>query len=325
MVSSGDSNRLRIASRGSTLALWQSEHVRDLLRGAGVEAEIVVVRTTGDQIRDVPLSRIGDRGLFTREVDDALLDGRAELAVHSLKDVPTALPKGLEIFAVLQREDAADVLLTRDGIGDRLRDLPAGTRIGTSSLRRQAQLAALRPDLQVVDLRGNVDTRLTKVRQGDVDAAILARAGLLRLGLDKEASERLEPPGWLPAVGQGALAVVARTGATSDSTAAAAVARLDHAPTRARVTAERSFLARLEGGCQIPIGALATVSEEGLELAGGVFSLDGARVIRGSATGPIRDADAIGTRLAEQLLEKGAAQILEEIRARVPRPGVPAP
>ena len=317
-----DLRTLHIVTRGSALALWQANHVRDALVGAGMaDPIIVVVRTTGDRVQDVPLARIGDRGLFTREVDDALLDGRADLAVHSLKDIPTMLPHGLEIVAILERADPADVLVARaDGSG-KLHSLPAGARVGTSSLRRRAQLASLRPDLEIVDLRGNVDTRIARVREGVVDAAILARAGLLRLGREKEASDVLSAPGWLPAVGQGALALVMR----DDDPAAGRVATLDHGPTRAAVTAERAFLRRLEGGCQVPIGALAVWRTSEIELHGGVFSLDGGVRIVGKANGTDADPEGLGERLADQLLGEGAGRVLEAVRSAAAAPEVPAP
>ena len=321
MVGSGDRGRLRIASRGSALALWQANHVMERLVAIGrADVEVLVVRTTGDAVQDVPLSRIGDRGLFTREVDDALLDGRADLAVHSLKDVPTSLPAGLEIVAVLEREDPADALVCGPDLPGTLRDLPAGARVGTSSLRRRAQLAALRPDLEVVDLRGNVDTRLARVADGVVDATVLARAGLLRLGRAEEATQVLSSPEWLPAVGQGALALVMRSGEDRPG-----IATLDHAATRAATMAERSFLARLEGGCQVPIGALATVAAGVIELHGGVFSLDGRTQFRDGLSAPVEEAEPAGRELAERLLAAGADSVLSEIRADAPRPGVPAP
>ncbi|HUF12050.1 MAG TPA: hydroxymethylbilane synthase [Longimicrobiales bacterium] len=313
---------MRIVTRGSALALWQANYVRDALVGAGIADPItVVVRTTGDRVQDVPLARIGDRGLFTREVDDALLDGRADLAVHSLKDVPTVLPDGLGIVAILERSDPSDVLVARAGELGRLHSLPPGARVGTSSLRRRAQLAALRPDLDIVDLRGNVDTRIARVHEGVVDAAILARAGLLRLGRAKEASDVLSAPEWLPAVGQGALALVMR----SDDPAGARVAALEHPPTRAAVTAERSFLRRLEGGCQVPIGALAVWRSGAIELQGAVFSLQGDIRIAAGAIGTDADPEGLGERLAERLLDDGADRVLEAVRAAAGAPEVPAP
>jgi hydroxymethylbilane synthase len=298
---------LRIVTRGSALALWQAEHVRSALE---LPTEPLVVRTTGDRVQDVALSRVGDRGLFTREVDDALLDGRADIAVHSAKDIPTTLPDGLEIVAFLEREDPSDVLVARPGLPGRLAELPAGARIGTSSLRRRAQLAALRSDLEIVDLRGNVDTRLARVREGAVDAALLARAGLLRLGRGDAVGERLSPPDWLPAVGQGALALVMR----GDHAARPIVASLEHAATRDAVVAERAFLRRLEGGCQVPIGAVTLKSAEGIVLHGGVFTLDGSVQLRDAIGGGAGDAAALGEALAERLIARGADRLLSDAR-----------
>ncbi|HEX6588177.1 MAG TPA: hydroxymethylbilane synthase [Longimicrobiales bacterium] len=312
---------LRIVTRGSALALWQAHHVRAALEGPDGAPELVVVRTTGDRVQDVALSRIGDRGLFTREVDDALLDGRADLAVHSAKDVPTVLPDGLEIVAFMTREDPSDVLVVRPGLEATLDGLPRGARVGTSSLRRRAQLAALRPDLEVVDLRGNVDTRITRVREGMVDAALLARAGIARLGRLDDAGEALAPPAWLPAVGQGALALVMR----SADPRRADVARLDDAATRPAVVAERAFLRTLEGGCQVPIGAFAGTSGDALELHGGVFSLDGSTSLRDSLRGDATRSAELGVELAERLVAAGADRILADVRARAAVPEVAGP
>lgn len=311
---------LRIATRGSALALRQAQQVGDALVARGVDVKVVEVRTTGDRVQDVALSGIGERGLFTREIDDALLDGRAELAVHSLKDLPTLLVAGLDLVAVLERADPADALVARAGFAAGLHDLPAGARVGTSSLRRRAQLAALRPDVEIVELRGNVDTRIARVMAGDVDAAILAHAGLLRLERAHDVTAVLEAPEWLPAVGQGALALVMRT-----DTDHALVAALDHAPTRRAVVAERAFLRRLEGGCQVPIGALATTTPGRIEIHGGVFSLDGSVQVRGSLRGADGDPAALGVTLAERLLADGADDVLASVRAASGAPGVPAP
>lgn len=313
---------LRIVTRGSALALWQAHHVRDALARAGhAPPELVIVRTTGDRIQDVPLSRIGDRGLFTKEVDEALHDGRADLAVHSAKDVPTTLAEGLDLVAYAEREDPSDALVARHA--GSLEELPARSRVGTSSLRRRAQLAALRPDLQVVDLRGNVDTRLQRVHEGAVDAAILARAGLVRLGRGDEVTDLLAAPAWLPAVGQGALALVMRT---DDPARAAVASALDHAPTRSAVVAERALLRQLEGGCQVPIGALATVRGDRLHLDAGVFSLDGATALRASIDGPSSAAAELGEELAARLVSEGADAVLAAIRAAAPAaPQVPEP
>lgn len=313
---------MRIVTRGSALALWQANHVHDALVGSGIaDPDILVARTTGDRVQDVPLASIGDQGLFTREVDEALLDGRADLAVHSLKDVPTSLPDGLEIVAIMERADPADALVTRDRNDGGLAALPPGARVGTSSLRRRAQLAALRPDLDIVDLRGNVDTRIARVHEGAVDAAILALAGLLRLGRENDAAAVLAPPAWLPAVGQGALALVMR----ADDPRSRAVAALEHPATRCAVFAERALLRTLEGGCQVPIGALAVCRAGSIELTAAVLSLDGATRVAGAMRGPQSDPEGLGRRLAEQLLREGADRVLESIRAHVQPPRIPAP
>ncbi|HET6230190.1 MAG TPA: hydroxymethylbilane synthase [Longimicrobiaceae bacterium] len=309
---------LRIVSRGSQLALWQSHAVEAALRAAdpSIDVSVDVVKTKGDRILDVPLAKIGDKGLFTKELDEALLAGRADLAVHSLKDVPTRLPDGLVIAAVTTREDPRDVLIARDGIAaSSLAALASGARVGTSSLRRRAQLMAARADLRVDDLRGNLNTRLAKLDAGSYDAIILAAAGVLRLGWADRVSAYLEPDAWLPAVGQGALAVVART---DDPDVLARLAVLHDACAAAATTAERALLGALEGGCQIPIGALGSVDGERLALHALVADLDGLRVIRTSESGTVDEARAIGLRAAESLKSQGASDILERIRANAP-------
>src|SRR5450755_1221269 len=240
---------LVIASRGSQLALWQARWVAAQLSAAGHPCRIEIVKTTGDKITDVPLAKVGTKGLFTKEIEEALLDGRADLAVHSLKDLPTELPAGLVLAAVPPREDPRDAV-----VGKKLADLPLGAKVGTSSLRRAAQLRQLRPDLQVESVRGNLDTRLRKLDEGQYDAILLAAAGLKRLGWGDRIAEILAPEKMCPAVGQGALAIETRAGST-------AVAALDHADTHIAVMAERAVLAALGGGCQVPIGAYATVSQ----------------------------------------------------------------
>ena len=303
---------IRIASRGSELALWQARAVEQALRRSSPAAavEIQVIRTTGDRILDVPLARIGDKGLFTKEIDEALLHGRADLAVHSLKDVPTRLPEGLAIVAVTAREDPRDVLIRREGQGG-LDSLPAGARVGTSSLRRRAQLRAARPDLQVLDLRGNLNTRLAKLDAGDYDAILLAAAGVLRLGWEARISAYLDAGDWLPAVGQGALAVVARA---DDEDSRERVRTLHDPAAFAATSAERAFLHALEGGCQIPIGALGAVEGDALTLRGLVSDLEGETVLRGEASGPAADPASVGRRLAAELLERGAGEILGRLR-----------
>ncbi|HYJ79380.1 MAG TPA: hydroxymethylbilane synthase, partial [Longimicrobiaceae bacterium] len=289
-----------------------------------------VVRTTGDRILDVPLAKIGDKGLFTREMDEALLAGRADLAVHSLKDVPTRIPEGLEIAAISRREDPRDVLILPPGRAGALRSLPAGARVGTGSLRRGALLRALRPDLEAVDLRGNLNTRLAKLDRGDYDAIVLAAAGVLRLGWADRIAEYLDPDEWLPAVGQGALAVVARSG---DEPIGRLLAGFHDPETAACTAAERAFLAALEGGCQVPIGALARFGAHGLVLDGLVAAVDGGTVLRAAEAIPggvgeiSRDsAVELGRRLAARLLELGAGEVLARIRSSdtlVPEPAAP--
>jgi hydroxymethylbilane synthase len=325
------SGSVRIASRGSELALWQARAVEAAIRRAapGAEVEIRVIRTTGDHVQDVPLAKIGDKGLFTKELDAALLAGEADLAVHSLKDVPTRLPDGLELAAISHREDPRDVLLLAPGRTGTLATLPHGARVGTSSLRRRAQLRALRPDLEVLDLRGNLNTRLAKLDRGDYDAIVLAAAGVLRLGWRDRIAEHLDPATWLPAVGQGALAIATRAG---DGRIRALLTGFHDPFTAACTAAERAFLAALEGGCQIPIGALATADDEGLTLHGLVADVDGEAVLRDSLFLPAGDDEwlastpSLGRALAGRLLELGAGEILARVRGgspRVPEPAAP--
>jgi hydroxymethylbilane synthase len=307
---------LRVGTRGSALALWQTEKVCALLHAAGYATERVEVRTTGDLTQDVPLSRIGGRALFTKQIDDAMLAGRIDLAVHSLKDLPTELPEGILLGAIGQRDDPWDALVGRGPI--RWAELPRGAVIATSSLRRRAQLLRARPDLRVCDIRGNVDTRLSKLDQrSEWTATLLAAAGLARLGLAHRIGERLAPEIMLPAPGQGALAVTLRTG---DEATLAVAGAIHHEPTARAVRAERAFLRRLEGGCQVPVAAYAEIAEADpvrLQLRGRVVSLEGERSIEGQDSGMVRDesdAESLGTKLAERLLADGAAAILSEVR-----------
>ena len=315
---------LRIASRGSQLALWQAHAVERALLAAdpAVEVRIDVVKTIGDKILDVPLAKIGDKGLFTKELDEALLSNAADLAVHSLKDVPTRLPHGLVIAAITVREDPRVVLILAPGVTGSLAELPAGARVGTSSLRRRAQLQARRPDLEVLDLRGNLNTRLAKLDRGEYEGIILAAAGVLRLGWEDRISETLDPANWLPAVGQGALAIVARA---DDQAVLERLRPLEHAPTAAATTAERAFLRSLEGGCQVPIGALANIHDGRLTLHGLVASARGDTILRSVIEGASEDAAGLGRALADDLLGKGAGEVLAEIRREVPaaRPDQP--
>lgn len=305
--------RLRIGSRGSRLALWQSNHVKDRLEAAhpGLAVEITVLRTTGDRITDVPLAKIGDKGLFTKELDRAILDDRVDAAVHSLKDVPTRFVDGLGLGAVLHREDPADVLLPAPGRPATLAELPAGAKIGTSSMRRRALLLHLRPDLAVVDLRGNLDTRFERIQEGRFDAAILAWAGVHRLGREDDIGQRLEAPEWLPAVGQGALGIAIRE---DDSQTRELLAVLHDESSAATTSAERAFLRTLEGGCQIPIGALAVLDNDTLHLQGLVAGIEGTPLVRGEVSGPSHAAHELGIELAQNLLAQGAGEILQTVR-----------
>jgi hydroxymethylbilane synthase len=308
---------LRVGTRGSALALWQTEQLRTRLADAGVATERLEIRTTGDLVPQIPLSRIGSRALFTRQIDDAMLEGRIDLAVHSLKDLPTTLPDGIVLAAVAEREDPRDALVGRGPL--RWDELPRGATLATSSLRRRAQLLHRRPDLTVVDIRGNVDTRLAKLDGNPGWTGILlAAAGLLRLGFAGRIGERLPPEVMLPAPGQGALAVTARAG---DAAAIAAARAVHDFPTAVVVAAERAFLRRLEGGCQVPVAALArrtAGSGDTIELRGRVISLGGERAVEGVECGEATDesaAERIGLRLAERLLAEGGVDILARVRA----------
>jgi hydroxymethylbilane synthase len=310
----------RIGTRGSALAIWQTEQVRARLRARGFETERVEIKTTGDLAKDVPLSQIGSRALFTKQIDDALLEGRIDLAVHSLKDLPTELPDGISLGAVGEREDPRDALVGRGRI--RWSQLPPGATIGTSSLRRRAQLLKARPDLRIVDLRGNVETRIAKLdAHPEWTAIVLATAGLLRLQLGHRIGERLDPELMLPAPGQGALAVTVR----SHDAAPYAAAReaLHNSATAMTVAAERAFLRRLEGGCQVPVGAYAELHaghRSTLRLHGRVIALAGETAVEGREEAEASDdvsAAEVGTRLAERLLQMGAAKVLADVRATV--------
>jgi hydroxymethylbilane synthase len=306
---------LIIGTRGSKLALWQAEWVHAQLRQLepGLAMSLRRIKTTGDKILDTPLAAIGGKGLFVKEIEDALLRGEIDLAVHSMKDVPTHLPEGLAIVAIPEREDPRDVLISRDGVTlDRLK---AGSRIGTSSLRRQAQLLHLRPDLSIQILRGNLDTRLRKLEAGEYDGVILAAAGIRRLGWTDRVTEYLSPELCLPAIGQGALALEGRA---DDAFVRDVAARLDHRPTRLAVTAERALLERLEGGCQVPIAAHATIEEDRLTMSALVAGVNGRRLVRDSITGAVNEAHRLGVRLAERLLERGGDEILKEIYGMAP-------
>jgi hydroxymethylbilane synthase len=304
--------KLRIATRGSALARWQADHVAAALcdAHAGLEIELVLVQTTGDRT-SAPLSSISTTGLFTREVDRAVLDERADAAVHSLKDLPTVTMDGLHIAAIPRREDARDVFVPAPSTPRSIAELPAGARVGTSSLRRRALLLEQRPDLHVLELRGNIDTRLAKIKARELDGGVLAYAGLRRLGRADAAGEILDAPAWLPAPGQGALAVVTRV---DDARTTRLVGVLEDAATRSATTAERTLLRVLEGGCHVPIGALANVHAQRIALAGFVASPDGVSHRRGSIDGPLLRAAQLGEDLADALLHDGADEILRQAR-----------
>ena len=301
---------LKIATRKSQLALWQAEYVRERLQALhpDMSVELLTMSTQGDKILDTPLAKIGGKGLFIKELEACLLDGRADIAVHSTKDMPAELPAGLHIGAICQREDARDAFVSRH-FGD-LDELPEGSRVGTSSLRRQCQLRARRPDLKILDLRGNVNTRLAKLDAGDYDAIILAAAGLIRLGMQDRITAFMDTGVSLPAVGQGAVCIECRH---DDEAVNTLLAALDDGVTADCVRAERAMNARLEGGCQVPIAGHAVLEGEQLRLRGLVGSTDGRQIVANSISGPRADAEALGTRLAEQLLDQGAGTILASL------------
>ena len=292
-----------IGSRGSKLALWQAEHIGEQLKALGIETRIEIIKTSGDKIQDVPLAQVGGKGLFTKEIDEALLGGSIDLAVHSMKDVPTGLPPGLTIAAIPAREEPRDAL-----IGCSLAELRDGTRIGTSSLRRQAQLLAYRQQLEIHVLRGNVDTRLRKLDEGQYDAIVLAAAGLRRLGWQDRIRELIPVEIMCPAVGQGALAIETRD---DGGVAHDLVRKLDHADTRIAVTAERAMLEMLGGGCQVPVGGYAFLEKGVIHMRAIVASPDGSRMVRAELSGV--DPSRTGASLGRNLLEQGAEEILKAI------------
>jgi len=290
--------------------MWQTTHVEALLKERfGVETEIVRIKTTGDKILDSPLAKIGSKGLFVKEIEIALQERRIDIAVHSAKDVPTETPAGLVIKAFLEREDPRDALISRDRVP--LSALPRGAVVATSSLRRRAQLLYYRPDLKLTDVRGNVDTRLRKMNEGQFDAIILARAGVKRLGYEEHITEIISPDIMLHAVGQGSIAIECRD---EEDEIAAMVEALSHRETALAVRAERALMRALEGGCQVPIGAHGMLRDGRLVLEGVVASVDGTRLVRDVMEGPADDPEKLGTDLAEVLLGKGAEEILDEIR-----------
>ncbi len=300
--------RIRIGTRGSQLALTQSRWVQASVQRQHphLEVELVTITTSGDRFVEQPLNTIGGKGLFVKEIEEGLCAGSIDCAVHSMKDVPGALAPGLMIAAVPAREDPRDVLITRDGAT--LAGLPHGARLGTSSLRRMALVRAARVDLDVTTLRGNVDTRLRKLARGDFDAIVLASAGLRRLGIEPSGMVFLDRQTFIPAIGQGALAIETRADETAEL-----LAPLDHAPTHVAVTAERAFLARAGGSCHTPLAAHATVDDDRLELQGLIASPDGQQVVRGHRRGPVSAASALGADLADELLGRGGADILRAL------------
>lgn len=303
--------RLRLGTRGSQLALWQAEFVAREIKNQMPELKIetIIIKTKGDKILDVALSKIGDKGLFTREIENALLAGEIDLAVHSMKDLPSFLAPGLNLGAVLKRENPRDVLISSRGYT--MINLPHNGLVGTSSLRRIAQLKNLRPDIQISDLRGNVETRIKKMNEHKLDAIILAYAGVERLGLSHVITDIISTDSVLPAVGQGAIAVEIRS---DDKDTAAIMAKINHMPTLITTKAERAFLRQLEGGCQVPIGCLAQINDGEIHIEGLIASIDGQEVLRDSASGRLDQAEMIGQQLAQNLLDQGGQKILQEIK-----------
>jgi hydroxymethylbilane synthase len=302
---------LRIGSRGSQLALWQANHISGLLSARGHKVEIEIIHTTGDKITDVALAKVGTKGMFTKEIEEALAAGQVDLAVHSLKDLPTELPAGFEIAAITQREDPRDAFCSRRY--SKIEDLPQTSRVGTSSLRRQAQLKAIRPDLDIHPLRGNVDTRLRKLEQGEYDAIILAAAGLKRLGKTELVKQIIAADVMCPAAGQGALAIEIRK---DDAATRELLTFFDDPAARAATTCERALLNRLGGGCQVPIGAFAEVQSDKLHLDSIVADPDGSKLLRDSRDGSIEDPEKVGNDAGAVLLARGGDKILEAVYGR---------
>ena len=297
---------LRIGTRGSALALWQARSISEALRAvAGVQSELVIVKTSGDKFQQTSFSEIGTKGVFIKELEDALLERRVDLAVHSMKDVPTEIPGGLTIAAICKRQDVRDALLSTSGVS--LDHLPAGARVGTSSLRRKSQLLYARSDLQILDLRGNVDTRIEKLKRGDYDAIVLAKAGLDRLGLSANISEVLSTDVCLPAAGQGAIGIEARA---EDAESLEILSALNDGETRSGVEAERAVLAGLEGGCQVSIGVWGRMESGKLVLEVAVLSPDGAQRMQEKSSCAPGDAVSLGERVAAKMLDQGAAALL---------------
>jgi hydroxymethylbilane synthase len=305
------SNIIRIATRKSPLAMWQAEHVSALLTKLhpGLEIQIVGMTTKGDKILDAPLAKVGGKGLFVKELEQGMLDGEADIAVHSMKDVPVDFPDGLHLAVIMDREDPRDAFVSN--LYEDLDSLPEGACVGTSSLRRQCQLADRRPDLRIEPLRGNVNTRLAKLDAGEYDAIILAAAGLMRLGFESRIRGRIAPEDSLPAIGQGAIGIECRR---ADPRTNDLIAPLHHRETAERVLAERAMNARLHGGCQVPIAGHAVIEGDRLRLKGLVGTPDGARILRAESEGPRDEPEAIGTRVADDLLAQGAGEILSALQ-----------
>lgn len=306
-------SELKIGTRGSQLALFQANWVKERLVQAhpDLKVTLVKIKTTGDKIQDAPLAKIGGKGLFVKEIEEALLQKRIDLAVHSIKDVPTEFPEGLHLSVITKREDARDVLISKDG--KPLKNLPKGAKIGTSSLRRQAQLLHFRSDFELIPLRGNLDTRLKKLRTMNLDAIVLALAGVKRLGLEEKITEIIPPEVSLPAIGQGALGIETRL---ADQEVESQIRFLNDRDSSIAISAERAFLKKLEGGCQVPIAAFARIVGTTLQIDGMVGTIDGKRLIRHPVEGPIEKAESLGVELAEILLGEGAKEILDEVYQR---------
>lgn len=304
--------QLRIGTRASQLALWQANWVKSELekRYPGMEVTLVKIKTIGDKILDVPLAQVGGKGLFVKEIEEAMLRGEIDIAVHSMKDVPTEFPEGLGLRCITEREDPRDAVISR---AVKFADLPKGARIGTSALRRQAQLLKSRPDLEMVIIRGNVETRIKKLETENLDAVILAAAGLKRLGYTDAVTEYLDADFSIPAIGQGALGIECRL---DDETITSTIDFFNHPDTSHAVRAERALLWRCEGGCQVPIAAHGTVSGGTLTLTGFIASVDGTRSVRGTLSGPVENCEKIGCELADRLLKEGGYEILSEVYKR---------
>jgi hydroxymethylbilane synthase len=297
---------LKLGTRKSKLALWQANFIKEKLEALGCKVELVPITTTGDKILDAPLAKIGGKGLFVKEIENALLEGEIDLAVHSLKDVPMIIPEGLTLSAITEREEPYDVLISRNG--KKLEDLPPGAVVGTSSLRRQVQIKRRRGDLRVEILRGNVDTRLRKLKEGLYDAIVLAYAGVKRMGFSGEISQILED--FIPAVGQGSLAIETRA---EDERVINFVKVLNHEESWLRAVCERAFLRELQGGCQVPIGAYAWIEGDRIKIKGFISDLEGERFLEGYEEGSLQEAEEVGKRLAQRLLREGGEEILKEI------------